>query len=97
MDGERYIPGLLARLQDAGGGWLTPPSGRLVLGELLPLLNSAAAGTTGRASRLWTYAATAASAQLWVAGDDPDRELWDHVANAVARAAAEQPRSSTLS
>ncbi len=89
---EPYVPGLLARLQAAGGGWLTPASGDLALRDLVPLLERAAAATSGRASVLWAHAAVMAGAKLWVACEvDSDGELWDRVLEAVERAAAGQP------
>ncbi|MFF2751102.1 hypothetical protein ACFVVA_36900 [Kitasatospora sp. NPDC058048] len=93
MHVERFVPGLLARLQAAGGGWLTPVSGEdLVLLDLVPLLERAAAATSGRASGLWADAARMAAAKLWVACEvDSDREVWERVLEAVARAAAERP------
>ncbi|MFJ2193131.1 hypothetical protein ACIOJE_35180 [Kitasatospora sp. NPDC087861] len=93
MDSEGYIPGLLARLEVAAGGWLTPPhSGRLVLADLPPLMRGAAAATSGTASRLWAHAERVTSARLWVVGDvDGDREVWERVVDVVERAAAARP------
>ncbi|MEU7095903.1 hypothetical protein [Kitasatospora aureofaciens] len=86
------IPDYLAQLQHAAGGWLTPATGRLVLGQLVPALQAAAAATSGEACRWWTRAATSASARLWVAVDvGDDREFWEELHAAVARAAAAQP------
>ncbi|MFI9366070.1 hypothetical protein ACIG5E_34220 [Kitasatospora sp. NPDC053057] len=95
MHGE-YIPDILARLEHAAGGWLTPVSGPLALGQLVPALQAAAAATSGQTSRQWAHAANATSARLWVAGDvGADRDFWDDLHATVAQAAAAQPHTAT--
>ncbi|MFD8705916.1 hypothetical protein ACFV1W_25475 [Kitasatospora sp. NPDC059648] len=92
MDERHYVRALLGRLQDAGEGWLTPPSGGLVLAEVVPLMRRAEAATTGAASRLWGTAATMSAAKLWVVAEvDSDGELWDRVLDLVRQASACQP------